>query len=367
MVPMALVLALGMIVHIVGDQRIRAAEFESGPSVAGIQVSTSPRVRRALGSVLSWFEHYRVWAEHPRRFEAPDLMVISETALRGIELPERSLANVLMSPMGIGLRGNFGDILPRGEGTATVLGYLERLPADLTAGDRDNNDDGLVEHNSAAIVTIPRGGVLVRETPQLVANYRKRVCVPLGEVIPGPQSYPGRDWLKQQVLDAGGFIPDVTPGKEWVVGEVNLAGTTRRIGLNICYEMVFPEAFRAQVQRDADFIVNVSNDSWYGTSCELDLVHVQARFRAVESGRSVFRVSNGGISTSVDPVGRYRETVKAGEDRKGVEGVLRDRVPIAKGQTLWIRFGDGAIGGLLGLLLLLVPAFSYWLRKSRGL
>jgi apolipoprotein N-acyltransferase len=87
----------------------------------------------------------------------------------------------------------------------------------------------------------------------------------------------------------------------------------------------------------------------------------------VESGRSVFRVSNGGISTSVDPVGRYRETVKAGEDRKGVEGVLRDRVPIAKGQTLWIRFGDGAIGGLLGLLLLLVPAFSYWLRKSRGL
>ena len=359
-----IVATFGLALHLWGASRISNLVAEPGPSAAGIQVSTPPSVRRVIGSVRSWYEHTRIWDAHPQRSIVPDLLVISETALRGVELPHFPLADLLRTPMGMGLPGRFGDLLPRGPERATILGYSELEVADVSRGDKDDDGDGMLERNSAGIVVYPSEGI--HERANLVANYHKRVCVPLGEVIPGPRSYPGRDWLKQQVLDAGGFIPDVTPGTEWVVGEVSLGGRKTRIGLNICYEVVFPAAFREQVKRNADFIVNISNDSWYGTSCELDLVHVQARFRAVEIGRSLFRVSNGGISTSIDGVGRYRQVVEVGGARKGVAGVLRDEIPIYRGITPWVAAGEPLIGAFL--LLVGLGSAAWWggMRKLSG-
>ncbi|HMS15540.1 MAG TPA: hypothetical protein PKA37_01785, partial [Planctomycetota bacterium] len=95
-------------------------------------------------------------------------------------------------------------------------------------------------------------------------------------------------------------------------------------------------------------------------------VHVQARFRAVEIGRSLFRVSNGGISTSIDGVGRYRQVVEVGGARKGVAGVLRDEIPIYRGITPWVAAGEPLIGAFL--LLVGLGSAAWWggMRKLSG-
>lgn len=343
-------LALGLLglLQGAGGYRIATAGFEEGPAALGIQISVDPARRRELGSLGTWLEQEAVL----ERFRPPgadcDLLVISETALHSARLPDLPLPRLLSTPVPGRGGQTLGGFLPRGPGKATVMGYMELSPADTAAGDRDEDGDGFMERNMAGVVVFDGPG----DRPVLAAEYAKRVCVPLGEVLPGPRSYPGREWIKGLVHAKGGFVPDLTPGDAWVAARVRLGERERTVGLNICYEMVFPEAFTAQVRLGADFIVNISNDTWYGTGSEQDLVHVAARFRAVESGRSLFRVSNGGISTSVDPLGRYRATVERGGRRKGVDGVLRDRIPVAGGMTPFVRFGEWLAGGpLLGLLL----------------
>jgi apolipoprotein N-acyltransferase len=76
-----------------------------------------------------------------------------------------------------------------------------------------------------------------------------------------------------------------------------------RAGVSICFEIMYPDLIRKSVSRGAEFLVNISNDAWFGNS-SMPYVHLNAaRFRAVENRRYVLRASNSGFSAVIAPDG----------------------------------------------------------------
>jgi apolipoprotein N-acyltransferase len=102
----------------------------------------------------------------------------------------------------------------------------------------------------------------------------------------------------------------------------------------ICYEAVFPDEIGARDQ-GVGWIVNLTNDAWFGVSTGPYQHLQQTRVRAIEQGLPVVRAANSGISAVVDPVGRIIARLDL-----GVEGVLDSVLPAAIRPTIYARFGD---------------------------
>src|SRR5262249_55426605 len=79
-----------------------------------------------------------------------------------------------------------------------------------------------------------------------------------------------------------------------------------RFGVLVCYEGIFPALTRRFVDAGADFLVNITNDAWYGRTAAPHQHLVQASFRAIENRVPLVRAANTGISAIVDPDGRIR-------------------------------------------------------------
>ena len=93
---------------------------------------------------------------------------------------------------------------------------------------------------------------------------------------------------------------DYTPGKRDIL---YLNSLNLHIQPLVCYESVFSEQVRI-MNSEADLIVNITNDAWYGNSSGPYQHFSNAKFRSVESGLPVIRSSNKGISAIIDPYGR---------------------------------------------------------------
>lgn len=226
---------------------------------------------------------------------------------------------------------------------------------DMPSGDYDEWGKGIRERNAALL--LETGGGRLR----VVDRYFKRKLVPLGEYIPLRGLIPGRDRLKAAIDDAVGFVPAMTAGEAAGLWSLKDGDGGHKFGINICFEIAYPEIFREARRSGAEFVVNISNDAWYGTSSEMDLVHLHTMVRAIESRTSIFRVSNTGITTLIDPLGREVATVEAGGERKEVAGVLAAAVPIGRSVSFYVRMGDlgGAAFGLFAGL------YGLWLRRCR--
>lgn len=132
----------------------------------------------------------------------------------------------------------------------------------------------------------------VNQSGDLLFEYHKAHLVPFGEYIPFRTIFP---FVKKLTH---GFL-DYTPGK---MGEVfNISNLNLTIRPLICYESIFP---REAITRDADVIINLTNDTWYGNSAGPYHHFHMARMRAVENGIPLVRVANSGISAIIDPLGK---------------------------------------------------------------
>ena len=179
--------------------------------------------------------------------------------------------------------------------------------------------DGDRDYNSL-IVVMPDGTV--------GGFYDKHHLVPYGEYFPAylPIRLGERGW------DAGPslktlHIPGLPP-----------------IGPLICYEAAFPAQVAVETDRPA-FLVNITNDSWFGTSAGPRQHLAAARMRAVEEGLPMVRAANTGISAIIDAHGRIFESLSL--DR---QGVLTAPVPGYLPRTPSSRMGLAA-PGILGLLI----------------
>jgi apolipoprotein N-acyltransferase len=143
---------------------------------------------------------------------------------------------------------------------------------------------------------------------------------------------------------------DFTPGES---RRVVRAGWVPPFGGLICYEVIF-SASVTPAERPA-WLVNVTNDAWFGISAGPWQHLAAARLRAVEEGLPLARAAQTGISAVFDARGREVARTALGET-----GVLRAPLPAAREATPFARFGL-AVSGLLSLLAI---AFGWW--QGRG-
>ena len=129
----------------------------------------------------------------------------------------------------------------------------------------------------------------------ILSIYDKLHLVPFGEFLPF-QSAMEKLGFTQITKVQGGFIPG-TRRKS-----IELPRTPRMLPL-ICYEAIFPGDIASRDERPA-WIVNVTNDGWFGNSPGPYQHLQQARLRAVEEGLPIVRAANTGISAVIDPLGR---------------------------------------------------------------
>ncbi|MBW1841967.1 MAG: apolipoprotein N-acyltransferase, partial [Deltaproteobacteria bacterium] len=177
-----------------------------------------------------------------------------------------------------------------------------------------NNQD--VEYYNSAYLNGPKGTVYGR--------YDKAHLVPFGEYIPFHGWLP---FLNKIVEGVGDFKPG-EKGK-------TLQWGNNRVGVQICYEIIFPALSRALVINDAGLLINITNDAWYGRSSAPYQHFSMSVFRAVENRRSLVRSANTGISGFIDPVGRVIAATPLFTD-----AVLTRTVPILNEKSFYTRHGD---------------------------
>lgn len=184
----------------------------------------------------------------------------------------------------------------------------------------------------------------IDEKASIVGTYDKSHLVPFGEYMPL------RNVLGLDKLTAG--ATDFSAGQG--------PRTLRLKGLPpvsplICYEVIFP----GQVVDPKDrpqWLLNVTNDGWYGVSSGPYQHFAAARLRAVEEGLPLVRVANTGISGVIDGYGRV--VAKLGLARKGI---LDSDLPRALGPTPYGRLGNW----IVGLLVLMVAGAGFLMTTSR--
>ena len=142
----------------------------------------------------------------------------------------------------------------------------------------------------------------------------------------------------------------------------------------ICYELSFPPVVRdcvagpAGVDRPADFMINISDDSWYQQSAELDQMLQMARLRCIENRRGMARCTATGISAFIAPTGHVRRVLmdETGQVKEVGPDVLTDRVDVCTAFSLYAVLGEWICW--LALLCLVVAAgrrfIARWSRSS---
>jgi apolipoprotein N-acyltransferase len=177
---------------------------------------------------------------------------------------------------------------------------------------------------------------LVNPEGELVTTYRKRNLVIFGEYVPLARWLPFVQYLTPIT---GGFTPGGKP-VPFELGDRRVKTATL-----ICFEDVFPQHVREYVDADTDFLVNLTNDGWFGESAEQWQHAASAIFRAVENGLSLLRCCNNGLTCWVDSCGRLQQVFR---DQKGSvhgAGVMHAKIPLLvpgekRPPTFYNRHGD---------------------------
>ncbi|MDA0675460.1 MAG: apolipoprotein N-acyltransferase, partial [Proteobacteria bacterium] len=158
---------------------------------------------------------------------------------------------------------------------------------------------------------------------RIVATYDKVHLVPFGEYVPL------HGWLPIEKVAQG--QRDFSAGA--ALQTLSLPGLPPASPL-ICYEVIFPGAVALRDRRPA-WLLNLTNDAWFGRTSGPYQHFAAARLRAVEEGLPVVRVANTGISAVIDGFGRTRASLGL-----GVDGVLDARLPAALPPTPYVLWGD---------------------------
>lgn len=159
--------------------------------------------------------------------------------------------------------------------------------------------------------------------------YDKVHLVPFGEYLPF-QSLLEKIGLQQLTKQAGGFLS----GSRRRAMDVPRAPKMLPL---ICYEAIFPGAAVPPGERPG-WLVNVTNDGWFGISTGPYQHFQQARLLAIAQGLPLVRAANTGISAVIDPVGRVVNSLPL-----GAEGIFDARLPNPVESTLFTLVGDYAL------------------------
>ncbi len=231
------------------------------------------------------------------------------------------------------------------------------IPALLgQAGDRLADMDAAANGIPVVAGIQRRGGegyhnsLIVLEGGEVGQVYDKYHLVPFGEYIPLGR-VAARFGISAFAAQAGfGYAPGAGPQV------LDLGPTLGTVLPLICYEAIFPRDVAAAPQRP-DWLLQITNDAWFGNFSGPQQHLAQARFRAVEQGLPLVRAANTGISAVIDAHGQVVGSLPLGR-----AGYLDAALPPALPPTLYSRVGDNPV---LVLLIIFMAAFLPF-RRSIG-
>ena len=244
--------------------------------------------------------------------EKPDLIIWPETSVPGYLGRERILSERLRA-------------LAASVGTHILAG----APTERSAK---------IEYYNSAI--------LFSDDGRVVDQYDKIHLVPFGEYLP----------FKAVFSFVENFAPspigDFSFGRDYKVFKfmIERGSTEKDIGWKlikkvkfsclICFEDIFPDMARKFVKNGAAFLVNITNDAWFGNS-SAPYQHVQCSvFRAVENRVNVVRAANTGLSCFIDQKGRVTDVVSSGGKDLFIEGYRSRDIILTPTRTFYTFYGD---------------------------
>ena len=292
---------------------------QSGVNTVRIVQSNIPQTLKwNKGEMWNHFLHNLGLSASPTKLKQPITFVIwPETAV---------MADIGQSP---NLMHYFATNLPKG--STALIGTLRDVDGQF--------------YNSVTVLD---------KNMKVAGNYNKHHLVPFGEYVPFRQ-YLNMTPIGNRVANIGDF----TRGSGVTTLHIDTPQQLGRSGpdLNsgaalpapsplICYEGIFPGEVARRDDRP-DWLVNVTNDAWYGKTAGPHQHFQSARVRAIEEGLPLVRAANTGISATVDPLGRIIGLLPLGKT-----GVVDTILPAPMPPTLYARFGDTLFFLMLALLAL---------------
>lgn len=257
-----------------------------------------------------FYRHLDLTAQPPAEGKPrPDLVIWPETAVP-----------FLLDDPGAGLE----MVARAGHGVPVALGI--------------QRSEGRRYYNSLAVIG-PGGAV--------EQVYDKVHLVPFGEYIPFGDAL-GRFGLAAFAAQEGNGY---SAGARERVLDLGRLGKAEPL---ICYEAVFAQDIRRAPERP-DWLMQVTNDAWFGEVSGPWQHLAQARFRAIEFGLPLARAANTGVSAMIDAKGRVVE-----ELGMGVEGVIDAPLPPSLPATVYVRWGDGPLFALFAA----IAAFIYLIARK---
>ncbi|MCB1435581.1 MAG: apolipoprotein N-acyltransferase [Rhodobiaceae bacterium] len=211
-----------------------------------------------------------------------------------------------------------------GDALATIAAVLPDDTVLVTGAIRRGGPGGTQAFNSIHVVD-GKGAI--------TATYDKVHLVPFGEYLPF-QHLLERLGLQQLTQMQGGF--EAGERRE----ALDLPGLPPAAPL-ICYEIIFPDEVIDRDRRPG-WMLNLTNDGWFGDSSGPRQHLHQARLRAIEEGLPVVRAANTGISAVIDPYGRIVQSLPLNR-----AGVIDSGLPAALPPTLYARYGRAMVAALL--------------------
>lgn len=181
-----------------------------------------------------------------------------------------------------------------------------------------------VESRTDGQLRLLNSAYLVSGDGVVLDRYDKVHLVPFGEYIPlqGILSF-----LDKLVVGIGDFVPGPGPRV--------LGAPGGRLGIVICFEVIFPDLVRQFVDQGADYMVTITNDAWFGQSGAPYQHFAMVVFRAVENRIAFARAANTGISGFIDAEGHILRTTDL-----FVEGALGGEVRTGGPRTFYTAYGD---------------------------
>ena len=179
----------------------------------------------------------------------------------------------------------------------------------IGADEADVTPESTNFYNSSFLVD--RGG-------KFQIGYRKRLLVIFGEYVPLRGLFPFLNYLTPI---SGGF----SAGKKAVVFEMK--DPPAKWGVLICFEDNFPHLAREYAGEETDFLLNLTNDGWFGKGAAQWQHAANSVFRAVENGRPLVRCTNNGLTCWIDRQGRIRQIFRGKNGTVYEEGFLSVLIP----------------------------------------